>query len=212
MNTYLNSFQQCVIEYGVCPGTTGCAGGIEGAQGFQGFQGNQGFQGARGFQGAQGSAGGTFAPQFAQYYSTVDQTNSGATGNTMTMNVVDFETGISLVSSSRITVSEIGHYTFSFSIQFINPDGQEHYIDIWFEKNGLVIPNSNSRFGILKRQTGLDGLAIISSTIMFDLNAGDYLELRWFCNDINVRMEYVPAGVYLPATPSTIINIHRISL
>jgi hypothetical protein len=147
----------------------------------------------------------------AQYFDTTDQPNAGSTGNTFTFNTIDFQSGISLVSNSKITVAENGFYSLSFSVQFINTSSQEQYVDIWFLKNCSVIPNSNSEFGVVRRQSGIDGKVIASSTFFFPLMANDELELLWNSSSVDVDVEYLSPKPFVPATPSVIVNIQRIS-
>lgn len=149
---------------------------------------------------------------YAQYQDSSDQANSGATGNTVTFNTIDMESGISLGSSSQITVSETGYYAIQYSLQFTNTTNTEQYIDVWFEKNGTtILPNTNSEFGIVKNQNAIDGRLIASSTFFFYLVQNDYLIIRWFCSDTGVDLDAIPAGAYTPASPSAIVNIHLIS-
>ena len=147
----------------------------------------------------------------AQYFDTTDQPNAGSTGNTFTFNTIDFQSGISLVSNSKITVAESAFYSLSFSIQFINTSSQEQYVDIWFLKNGSIIPNSNSEFGVVRRQSGINGKVIASSTFFFALMVNDELELLWNSSSVNVDVEYLLPKPFVPATPSVIVNIQRIS-
>ena len=85
------------------------------------------------------------------------------------------------------------------------------YVDVFFFKNGSVLSNSNSEFGITRRQSGIDGKIIAVSTFFFDLVANDYLELYWYAVSTAVDLEYKIAGTYVPATPSAFVNIQLIS-
>jgi hypothetical protein len=148
---------------------------------------------------------------FAQYYDTTDQAHAGGTGQSITFNTTDFQSGISLVSGSQITVSQTGKYALSYSLQFINTDSQEQYVDVFFWKNGSVLADSNSEFAITRTQSGINGKLIASSTLFFDLVATDYLELYWYAVSTDVDLEYIAAGTYVPATPSAFVNIQLIS-
>ena len=148
---------------------------------------------------------------FAQYYDTTDQAHAGGTGQSITFNTTDFQSGISLVSGSQITVSQTGKYALSYSLQFINTDSQEQYVDVFFWKNGSVLADSNSEFAITRTQSGINGKLIAATTLFFDLVATDYLELYWYALSTDVDLEYIAAGTYVPATPSAFVNIQLIS-
>jgi hypothetical protein len=50
---------------------------------------------------------------YGSFYSTVDQSNAGANQvNKMTYNVTDINNGVSIVSSSRITIANAGVYKY----------------------------------------------------------------------------------------------------
>lgn len=151
------------------------------------------------------------ASDYAQYYDTTTQINAGGTGQAITFNTVELQNGISLVNNKEITVSKTGKYAVSFSIQYKNVSSQEQYVDVFFWKNGTVLPDSNSEFGIVRRQSGVDGKVIASSTIFFNLNANDYLELYWHSTSTDITVEYITAKPYVPATPSIFFNIQLIS-
>lgn len=189
--------------------TGGGGGGGVGTQGYQGFQGITigGTQGPQGFQGVVGIG----TSYYAQYYDTTDQANTGGTGQALTFNTTDFQFGISLVSNSQITVAHTGKYALSFSIQFVNVNSQEQFIDIFFWKNGSVLADSNSQFAITRDQSGVNGKLIAATTLFFDLVANDYLEVYWYSATTDVDVEYIAAGSYVPATPSAFVNIQLIS-
>lgn len=148
---------------------------------------------------------------YAQYFDTTDQANSGATGNTVSFNTTDFNVGITLASNTNITFTHGGLYAISYSLQFINISSQEQYIDVWFEKNGNVVANTNSTFGITRNQSSVDGKLVAASTFFFNLVPTDYLQIRWFSSSLDVDLEYIAAGAYTPAAPSAFVNAQLIS-
>lgn len=157
---------------------------------------------------------------YNQFQSDQDQTAANvATAYALTLNVNDFPNGISVVSNSRITVSDEGIYLFNFSIQVKNTTNDRQDIDIWFRKNGTDIPASNSRFSIAARKSSGDPSHLIATTpFMFDLAANDYIEIMWRVTDVGVSIEHFPAvaaspGVTpaIPATPSAVVTVQFIS-
>lgn len=157
---------------------------------------------------------------YNQFQSDQDQTaGSVATAYALTLNVDDFPNGISVVSNSRITVSDEGVYLVNFSIQVQNTTNDVQYFDVWFRKNGTDIPASNSQFSLPARKSSGTASSLIAVTpFMVDLAANDYIEVMWRVSDTGVSIQYLPAvaaspGVTpaIPATPSAFVTVQFIS-
>lgn len=146
---------------------------------------------------------------YGSFYSTVDQTNAGATSvNKMTLNTTDIANGVSIVSNSRITIANAGIYNLQFSAQFAKTDGGDDIVDIWLCKNGSDVANTNTEFTII----GNNGNFLAALNLFVSAAAGDYFELCWHSPDVNVRLDYVSAGTNptRPATPSVIVTVQKI--
>ena len=157
---------------------------------------------------------------YNQFTSDQDQTAPNvAVANALTLNVDEFPNGISIVSSSRITVSDEGVYLFTYSVQFQNATNDVQDVNIWFSKNGSDIANSNSNFGLSPRKSSGTPSSLIAVTpFMADLAANDYIEILWRPSDVSVTVQHLPAvsasaGVTpaIPATPSAIVTVQFIS-
>lgn len=123
-------------------------------------------------------------------------------------------TTVSGVSASKITVAQPGLYNVQFSFQFANTDtSSEHDVDIWFKKNDVTIPKSNSQFTIPKKHTGVNGHLVAAMNYYVDLDADDYVEIVWHTNDSAVFIEAIPAQTVpiRPSTPSTIVTVSFVS-
>lgn len=157
---------------------------------------------------------------YNQFQSDQDQTAANvATAYALTLNVDDFPNGISVVSNSRITVSDEGVYLFNFSIQVQNTTNDVQYFDAWFRKNGTDIPASNSQFSLPARKSSGTASSLIATTpFMVDLAANDYVEIMWRVSDTGVSIQALPAitaspGVTpdIPATPSAFVTVQFVS-
>ena len=157
---------------------------------------------------------------YNQFWSDADQTAANvATAYALTLNQDDFPNGISIVSNSRITVSDEGLYLINFSIQYQNTTNDVQYVDIWFRKNGTDIANSNSQFSLPARKSSGTASSLIAVTpFMVDLAANDYIQIMWRVSDVGVTIQHLPAvtaspGVTpaIPATPSAIVSVTFIS-
>ncbi len=157
---------------------------------------------------------------YNQFQSDQDQTAANvATAYAVTMNQDDFPNGITLVSNSRITVSAEGVYLVNISVQFQNDTNDTETVDVWFRKNGVDIPASNSRFSMpARKSSGTPSSLIAAVPFMVDLAAGDYIQIMWRPSVTTLTIQHFPAvtanpGVTpaIPATPAVLVNIGFVS-
>ena len=142
-------------------------------------------------------------------YSTQDQTNAGATSvNKMTYNTTDFSNGVSIVSSSRITIANAGIYNIEFSAQYSKADSGDDTVQIWLCKNGSNMGNSNTEVTLI----GNNGKHLASWNWFVNAAAGDYYEICWHSSDTAVTIDYQAAATTptRPAIPSVILTVNKI--
>lgn len=122
-------------------------------------------------------------------------------------------TTISGISKSKITVAQPGLYNIQFSFQFANTDSQIHDVDIWFKKNDVTVPKSNSQFSIPSSHGGISGHLIAAMNYFIDLDADDYVEIVWHTSNSAIFIEAIPTQVQpiRPSTPSTIVTVSFVS-
>lgn len=160
------------------------------------------------------------ATPYGQFQSNVAQTAAAIDqAYAVTYTQSDFLDGITLSSSSHLTVPAAGIYVVNYSLQFKNTTNDVQDIDIWLRKNGTDIPATNSQFSIPTRKSAGDPSHLIATTpIMVQLAANDYIELMWHVTSTSVTMEAFPAVTYsagvtpaIPATPSAIVQVEFVS-
>lgn len=141
-------------------------------------------------------------------------TGSGGTG-TYTVNTSQEVTSTTITGDlpSKITADYAGLYNLQFSLQFVNTDTQIHDTDVWFRKNGTNIANSNSRFSIPNSHGGIDGHLIAALNFFLDMDPGDFVEIMWHTDDVQVLIEQLPAATSptRPVTPSAIVTMSYVS-
>ena len=152
---------------------------------------------------------------YGSFYDTTDQTAaSTSTAYAITLDTTDLSNGVSVQSSSQITVAQDGVYNVQFSVQLSNEDTSPQDIDIWFRKNGTDIANSNTRFGMEKRKGASDPYHTVGTVnLLISMNAGDYVQLMWRTSDTDARIEAYAAGTSptRPAIPSVIVTVTFVS-
>jgi hypothetical protein len=151
--------------------------------------------------------------KFGSFFSTITQ--SAVTINTpkaMTFNTEYFSSGVSVISNSQITVDTDGIYNLQFSAQLdrISTSGVDK-VDIWFRKQGIDIPNTNTAVTI--SGSANQAKVVASWNIYIQLNAGQYVELMYSVTDLQVKLvaEAENLIVPYPATPSIIVTIDKIN-
>ena len=154
--------------------------------------------------------GETAVSNYGNFLSTVSQPNAGATAaNAITYNTTDLTRGVSVVSSSRITIANAGIYNIEFSAQLQKSSGGDDQVDIWLAKNGSNVANSNTTIMLHSNQ----GYEVAAWNFLVQANAGDYYELYWSSADTTAQIHAAVAGTNptRPAIPSVILSVTQIS-
>jgi hypothetical protein len=145
-----------------------------------------------------------------QFESHVDQTAASANVATIVQmnNAAGFNSGITIASSTNITVAATGIYLINASLQFANADTTNHTSTFWFRKNGTNIPNSASIISVPKVADG--GKTLGQVTILDSITVSSYIQLIWSVSNTNITLDYSSATVTAPEVPSVIFNIQRV--
>jgi hypothetical protein len=152
---------------------------------------------------------------YGAFHDSTDQVAASTTAATaITFDTTDFSNGVTLSNSSRFNVSQSGIYNVQFSIQLKNTTNDSHDVDIWFRKNGTNIDNSNSRYHPPARKSTGDPSHMIAALNLFaELNSGDYVEIMFKVDNVNVTLEHFAASASptRPAVPSAIVTLSFVS-
>ena len=152
---------------------------------------------------------------YGAFQDSTDQTAaSTTTAYSVTFDTTDYSNGVYLSNSSRINVRNYGIYNLQFSIQFKNTTNDSQDVDIWFSKNGTNIDKSNSRFSLPARKSSGDPSHLIAAMNFFlELQADDYVELKWRVSDTGVSMEQYGTSTSptRPTVPSAIFTVQYVA-
>lgn len=153
-----------------------------------------------------------------QYYGEFTKTGvstapTGAnTSNVVTWDNTEIANGVSIVSGSQLTVVESGLYQFDVTLQLQSNSGVDKNVRFWFKKNGVNIPNT-TRLVTVSVNTAYTPISLAD---FFSLDAGDYIELWWQSDNVNVALVTVAAGGTAPndypAAPAGIMAVNQIQL
>ena len=79
-------------------------------------------------------------------------------------------------------------------------------INAWIRVNGTDIDSSNARQATID----LTEREVMSFSHIVDLSAGDYLELMFAVNDLNLAIQAIGVTGFNPATPSVTLSVTEI--
>ena len=143
------------------------------------------------------------------FYSTATQTAAAInTAYAITLSNTSLSNGVSIGSpSSRIVVAQAGVYSIQFSAQFDKTAATAAAAYLWLRINGVNVANSAGKISV----QGADAEVIPAWGFVQQLSAGDYIELMWSTNDINVFIAAFAAAPPVPAIPSVIVTVVQIA-
>jgi len=152
-----------------------------------------------------------WAHWYGGFSDTTDQTQTTInTAKAITFNTTDVSRGVTLVSSSRLTVAYAGDYNLMWSGQFVNTDSQIQDVDVWVRKNGTDVAGSTGRVSVPNKHGSIDGHLLPAWNYFFTLAANDYLELYWAVTDVALSLQHNAASAWAPSTASVIATLNRI--
>ena len=152
------------------------------------------------------------APRVGLFHHNATQIAASAnTAYAMSLGETDISRGISIVDTNKITVDRAGIYNIQFSTQLDRSNSGNDVVDIWFRKNGVNVPDSNTKVTI---SGGANASKLVAAWNFFvEANAGDYFQIMWNTPDTNVRLHYDAAGTSptRPITPSVIVTVNEVA-
>jgi hypothetical protein len=155
-----------------------------------------------------GEYGGRFieAPN-AKFFSTVDQTASVIN----TAYALQFENtylgeAISIAGTQIIPLYS-GVYNFELSVELTSGSASSKELSFWVRRSGVDIANT-ARLHVVAGSGGVDNFEY---SFTLDLTAGQYVELMWATDDLNITVDYQAAASPRPAVPSTLLTVVFVS-
>ena len=191
-------------------GNTGAASTVAGPTGPTGNTGNTGPTGPTGSLGPTGP-GGALA-YWGSFWDTTTQTISAInTPQAITINTADAaNNGVSVVSSSRVTFTNAGVYSLTFSIQFTNTSTANGSTQIWLRKNGTNLADTNSHYDVPDKQGSAYSSEVFTVNFVLNLAASDYIQVYWQTATTSVQLEAIAASGTYPRTPSIIFTASQV--
>lgn len=144
---------------------------------------------------------------YGQFSKTTDQAPSAInTANPITWTAALIANGLSIgAPASRIVAAHAGLYNFSASFQLTSGSASVKNVWLWYRKNGVDIANS----ALITSMDSGTAVRAPSRTLLISLAAGDYVELVWAADDVNVTLDAVPATAFAPAAPAALLTVNQ---
>jgi hypothetical protein len=155
------------------------------------------------------ASGSLIKKSYGSFFDTTSQTASLAdTIYAVNHNTTDLSNGVSIVSGSRITISETGTYTIISTHQYVHSTGGVVTITGWLRKNGVDVSNSGTDL----RLKGNGDKDLYAINYFVEAEAGDYYELMWSADGTDTYIVTIPArtGPVRPAVPSVITTVNKV--
>ena len=141
---------------------------------------------------------------YGTFYTTTDQA-IGVNTATIVNNWIEADTNKSYLDGTRIYVEESGDYFVQFSCMFIKTNASSGTANMWFRKNGVDVPDSNTKITL----AGNNSEITMTVSLILDLDAGDYIQFVASASNTNTFLSHDPAGVG-PAVPGIIATLNMI--
>jgi hypothetical protein len=116
--------------------------------------------------------------------------------------------GVSLDGTypTRIVFEESGTYLLGFSAQITSTNASSVEFRFWPVINGTNVAGST----IVASLKNNGDTTVVSRTAIFQITAGDYLEVDWATTSTSSYLEAHAATAYAPASPSATLSISRL--
>jgi hypothetical protein len=141
---------------------------------------------------------------YGTFYTNTDQA-IGVNTATIVNNWIEADTSKTYLNGTRIYVEESGDYLVQFSAMFIKTNASSGTANMWFRKNGVDIPDSNTKITL----AGNNSEITMTVPLILDLDAGDYIQFVSSASNTNTFLSHDNAGVG-PAVPGVIATISLI--
>jgi hypothetical protein len=150
------------------------------------------------------TVGGNLQFNVGDFYSTQTQTLAGGVSGSVTYNNTGTTYGVSLVSSSQLTIANAGVYSITFSAQLKETGGTDT-IYLWLKKNGTNVADTATKTVVRNNDEN-----IMTVEYIVQASASDYYEIVFQNNNGHAQLYYEAASGNIPATPSIITTVKQI--
>jgi len=110
--------------------------------------------------------------------------------------------------TSRIVILYPGVYNFQFSLQVESTNASSKTMYVWPRLNGVDVDNSATKVTL----SGSNSFQVLSWNFLLEtFESGEYFELMWAGDNINLSLHADVATAFCPAIPSVILTVTHAS-
>lgn len=166
--------------------------------------------------GGSGPAGPVWAGHYGSFYGSDTQTLATANiGQPVTFTGSHGASGISIVSSSRLTLAHVGTYVMTFVAHVSNYSNNTQDATFWIRVNGSDYPNSALRMDLQARKSAGVPFSELSTITFVGTSTApnDYVEIWWLATSTDVELYGAPASVspVYPASPAVLVGFGQVA-
>jgi hypothetical protein len=110
-------------------------------------------------------------------------------------------------TDSRVYVDIGGVYNFQFSGQLRSGSASAKQVYIWIARNGTDIGYSTHQYTVSGSGTHMN----VSWNFDIDLDQGEYIEMQWASDDLDMKLEAAAATAPHPGMPSAVMAVNFIA-
>lgn len=110
--------------------------------------------------------------------------------------------------TSRVVAEFNGQYKFDPRLQFTSSNSSIAKIWVWYRVDGVDAPGTGTQYTIQSN----GGIVVATLPYIVSLMAGQYFELMWATDSVNVSLLSPAATSFCPATPCAVVAITQSSL
>jgi hypothetical protein len=110
-------------------------------------------------------------------------------------------------TDSRVYVDIGGVYNFQFSGQLRSGSSSAKQVYIWIARNGTDIGYSTHQYTVSGSGTHMN----VSWNFDIDLDQGEYIEMQWASDDLDMKLEAAAATAPHPGMPSAVMAVNFIA-
>jgi len=147
---------------------------------------------------------------YGMFYDTTTQTPAVInTAYPITFNTTAYARGTRRgATTSQIFCNNAGLYNFAFSIQLDKTSGGVGLAYFWGRKNGVDIADSASQIRI----QGNNSEVFVAANLFVEMSNGDYFQLMWSSDSLDIQLLYEAAAAPHPAIPSVILTVNQVNI
>ena len=147
---------------------------------------------------------------YGSFFDTTNQTVTSQQLNSpreIRYSNTQISSGFHISNNSHIVAENSGLYNYQFSLQVDSTNASSSQnIWIWYRKNGQDVPATASRMTVDRDYT------VVAWNFIESMEIGEYFQLMWATDSVNVRLHAPSATAFCPSIPSVILTVSQVNL